>query len=126
LYRRPIEPRRISGSLLSVWIRRTYIGAARPNGTCGSKALLSATGGVKSDADDREHDDEHRDGSDYFHGYNSLIRSMRRSIRRCKTTIPLEVGNLFLFESHSPIERRPAVRSNRRVSSGAARPDEKW
>jgi len=44
-----------------------------------AKALFGAAGRVKSDTDDDEHNGEHRDGSDYFHGYNSLIRSMRPS-----------------------------------------------
>jgi hypothetical protein len=44
------------------------------------KALLHSTSGVKGDADDDEHDAEHSNGSNKFHGYNSLIFEMRRSI----------------------------------------------
>lgn len=36
------------------------------------EALLSATGGVKSNADNDEYDGKHSNGSDDFHGYNSL------------------------------------------------------
>ena len=61
---------------------------ARPAPPQCLKLLLSATGGVKSDADNDEHDGKHSNGSDDFHGYNSLIRSIRRSIRRCRTTMP--------------------------------------
>ena len=53
------------------------------------KALFRSTSGVKGDADDDKHDAEHGNGSDKFHGYNSLILTMRRSILRCKTTIPV-------------------------------------
>src|SRR6267143_4959219 len=52
------------------------------------KALLCAARCVKRNADDDKHDAKHSDGSDQFHGYSSLIRSMRRSILRCKNTIP--------------------------------------
>ena len=52
------------------------------------EGLFRSTRGVKGDADDYEHDAKHSNGSDKFHGYNSLILEMRRSILRCKTTIP--------------------------------------
>jgi hypothetical protein len=40
--------------------------------------LLRSTSGVKGDADDDEHNGEHSNGSDKFHGYNPLIFKMRR------------------------------------------------
>ena len=68
------------------------------------KALLRSTCRVKGNAYYDEHDAEHSNGSDNFHGYNSLILEMRRSILRCKTTI-------LALSKISPMRR--AVRGQR-------------
>src|SRR5713226_8621801 len=76
----------VTGARLRTVDQRAML-PARPGTPPSWKALL-ATGGVKGNTDEKQHDSKHDDASENFHGYNLLISSMRRSTWRCKRKMP--------------------------------------